>query len=80
MKPCAMCHKEFHEKLLDFLERCEPCFRAYVTGNIPDKPLLFQSTHNPHNSKETKAYVERLEQKRWTPQGVDHRYKKRIYG
>lgn len=31
---CVMCKKEFDEKELDFLGRCEPCFRVYMA--IPD--------------------------------------------
>lgn len=31
MKDCCMCHKQFEEKDLDFLERCEPCFKEYLT-------------------------------------------------
>lgn len=79
MKPCAMCKQDFPPEALDFLERCEPCFRAYI-DDPKDETLLFQSTKNPHNTKETKAYVERLQRKRMTPQGVEHNYKQRIYG
>jgi hypothetical protein len=34
MAPCVMCKKEFEAKDLDFLGRCEPCFRIYMA--IPD--------------------------------------------
>jgi hypothetical protein len=40
MKPCIMCHKEFEEKDLDFIGRCEPCFRAYLDIPSWDKPDL----------------------------------------
>ena len=80
MKLCDMCQKEFPDAELDFLDRCEPCFRVYVMDPPPATSLLFQSTQNPHNKKETKAYVDRLERKRWTPQGIEHNYTKRIYG
>lgn len=77
---CSVCGQQYEKNELDFLERCLVCFRRYVDNPPPARPLLFQSTHNPHNPKETKAYVERLERKRLTPQGVDHNYQKRIYG
>lgn len=40
-KPCIMCKEEFEEKDLDFVGRCEPCFKKYM--QIPDtekKPNL----------------------------------------
>jgi len=40
MKTCCMCHKEFNEKELDFLERCLECFRKYVMMKQEDKPNL----------------------------------------
>lgn len=36
MKACIMCKGEFEEKDLDFLGRCEPCFRAYL--KMENKP------------------------------------------
>ena len=77
---CSACRENFPKAELDFLGRCLGCFRAYLDAPKSDEPRLFQSTGNPHNSKETKAYVERLERKRITPQGVDHNYVRRIYG
>jgi hypothetical protein len=80
MEVCCRCKGAFEPGTLDFLERCEPCFRIDIQ-DPKDEPLLFQSTRNPHNTKETKAYVERLQRKRMTPDGgVDHNYKQRIYG
>jgi hypothetical protein len=38
MKECCMCHHEFEEKDLDFLGRCEGCFRRYL--DMKDKPDL----------------------------------------
>lgn len=40
MKPCCMCKKEFEEKDLDFLGRCEPCFRTYLHMKDSSKPHL----------------------------------------
>jgi hypothetical protein len=80
MEECGMCHGMFVPGTLDFLGRCEPCFRDYINAPRPDETRLFQGTGNPHNPKETRAYVQRLERKRVTDQGVDHNYVKRIYG
>ena len=80
MEECCMCQGMFMPGSLDFLGRCEPCFRLYLED---PKPLLLrppEKTGNPHNPKETKGYVDRLERKRMTPQGIDHNYVKRIYG
>jgi DNA-directed RNA polymerase subunit RPC12/RpoP len=38
MIKCVMCHNEFSEKELDFLGRCENCFRKYLT--MEEKPNL----------------------------------------
>lgn len=38
MIKCVMCHLEFEEAALDFLGRCEPCFRKYLT--MEDRPKL----------------------------------------
>jgi len=40
MKKCCMCHQEFEEKDLDFLERCIGCFRKYVNMASWEKPNL----------------------------------------
>jgi hypothetical protein len=40
MKKCVMCYKEFEEKDLDFLGRCEPCFRKYLNMPRDEKPNL----------------------------------------
>jgi DNA-directed RNA polymerase subunit RPC12/RpoP len=40
MKPCVMCKKEFEEKELDFLGRCEPCFKSYLLMKPDEKPNL----------------------------------------
>lgn len=34
MKPCIMCKKNFEEKDLDFLGRCDECFKIYM--QLPD--------------------------------------------
>jgi DNA-directed RNA polymerase subunit RPC12/RpoP len=36
MKKCVMCKEDFEEDKLDFLDRCEPCFRKYLF--MEDKP------------------------------------------
>ncbi len=79
MTPCDHCKTPFPKEALDFLGRCEPCFRRYINNLPPDVPLLFRSTHNRHNRKETAAYVQRLERKCMTPQGIDHNYVRRSY-
>lgn len=33
---CVMCKENFRKEDLDFLERCEPCFRLYL--DMEDKP------------------------------------------
>ena len=40
MTPCVMCKKEFEKTQLDFLGRCDGCFKLYM--NMPDdeKPKL----------------------------------------
>lgn len=38
MDKCCMCYQEFDKKDLDFLGRCEPCFRKYL--DMIDKPDL----------------------------------------
>lgn len=40
MKPCAMCTKEFEEKDLDFLGRCDVCFRKYMDTPESERPNL----------------------------------------
>lgn len=35
-KLCCMCHVLFNSNELDFLERCEPCFKNYL--NMDKKP------------------------------------------
>lgn len=44
MKPCLMCNQMFDEAALDFVGRCEPCFRAYLAmepGSLPDLGVPF---------------------------------------
>lgn len=43
-----MCKKEFEEKDLDFLERCEPCFHIYVEmeGKRPDVGVPYVPIYN----------------------------------
>lgn len=31
MKQCVLCKQDFEDKELDFLERCEPCFKTWMT-------------------------------------------------
>jgi hypothetical protein len=38
MKKCCMCKKEFPAEELDFLERCEPCFRKYMDTPDDERP------------------------------------------
>lgn len=40
MTPCIMCHKEFEKAQLDFLERCDDCFKLYMTMPEADRPKL----------------------------------------
>ena len=40
MKECVMCHVEFEEKDLDFLGRCEPCFKKYMTMPEDERPKI----------------------------------------
>ncbi len=38
MKPCVMCKEHFDAAALDFIGRCEPCFKKYMT--MPDDEKL----------------------------------------
>ena len=40
MKPCVMCKAEFEEKDLDFLGRCDKCFRLYMDTPDSERPKL----------------------------------------
>lgn len=40
MKLCVLCKKEFKEEELDFLERCEPCFKDWMTKPESERPKL----------------------------------------
>jgi hypothetical protein len=40
MKPCVMCCKEFEKKDLDFLGRCDVCFKVYMTMPEDQRPKL----------------------------------------
>lgn len=40
MKPCVMCNKEFEEKQLDFLGRCDDCFRKFMDMPEDQRPKL----------------------------------------
>jgi len=40
MLKCIMCQQEFEEKVLDFLGRCEACFRKYMDMADSEKPNL----------------------------------------
>lgn len=56
MRPCVMCKKEFKTEELDFLERCEPCFRAYVTAKDEDKPKISKPFVPIYNGDLSKRY------------------------
>ena len=38
MIPCVMCNKEFEREQLDFLERCDECFKLYMTMDENKRP------------------------------------------
>lgn len=38
MKKCCMCKKDFPADQLDFLERCEPCFRKFMDTPEDERP------------------------------------------
>lgn len=40
MIPCVMCKAEFKKEDLDFLGRCDVCFRLYMTMPEQDRPKL----------------------------------------
>lgn len=40
MKPCVMCKKDFEAKDLDFLERCDECFKKFMTTPESERPKL----------------------------------------
>ena len=40
MIPCAMCKNEFEKTQLDFLERCEDCFKLFMTMDEKKRPKL----------------------------------------
>ena len=40
MKPCVMCKVEFEEKDLDFLGRCDKCFRLSMDTPDSERPKL----------------------------------------
>lgn len=40
MIPCVMCKKEFKKEELDFLERCDSCFRIFMDMKDEDRPKL----------------------------------------
>ena len=40
MTNCVMCKKEFCAAELDFLGRCEPCFKEYMAMPEDKRPLL----------------------------------------
>jgi DNA-directed RNA polymerase subunit RPC12/RpoP len=39
-KNCVMCGKEFEEKDLDFLGRCEPCFKKFMETPEDKRPKI----------------------------------------
>lgn len=40
MTPCVMCTKEFEKKDLDFLGRCDDCFKLFMTMPEDKRPKL----------------------------------------
>jgi hypothetical protein len=40
MKECVLCHKMFEEKDLDFLGRCEPCFKDWMNTPEDQRPKI----------------------------------------
>lgn len=40
MKKCCLCGKEFKAEELDFLERCEPCFKNWMNTPEDQRPKM----------------------------------------
>lgn len=40
VKKCVMCKEDFPAAELDFLERCDECFKKYMTTPEQDRPKL----------------------------------------
>lgn len=57
MKPCIMCQKEFDEtKDLDFLGRCDLCFRLFMDTPEADRPKLGVPFVPIYNGKDKYGY------------------------
>jgi DNA-directed RNA polymerase subunit RPC12/RpoP len=52
MTPCVMCQKEFEKDKLDFLGRCDECFKLYMMMPETERPKLSKPFVPIYNGKD----------------------------